>query len=277
MRIPLASASVSSLLLWGTCNAALEVASGDAGRPPADLGAPALDALPDGAGQCGYRPQDFTSIKVTEASGKTIECATARGPQPYLLDVVGRLADGGGAGRLLVHTCHTTGCVSQPIALTADSTRCAFDPRAYAGIVARVRVWIDVPWGCVAYLLVTEADTWDGTPTPGPFGNGALLIAIGDGSYVTPPDWPASLIQVNRVASHCPATTTVCGDPTPTFSDYLMRFTEDGSTTDVPMSDVSWRTTKPGVLCNLRSFETGWCDDYFNYSWVVLAHHDVGG
>lgn len=136
------------------------------------------------------------------------------------------------------------------------------------GAFAQIDVDIEFPWGCQNTLLVRNLPVWDNTPSP--YGSYPTLFLAG--SEGSPTTLPGSPFTITTTALGCyPPTSQGCGQE----DDY--RFDVGGNTGLVEVYQgesrfISVDGQPPLLFHNLRSFETGWCDDYWNWAyWVTPA------
>lgn len=147
-----------------------------------------------------------------------------------------------------------------------------FTPQNYVpkGAFVRVRAHFHRPWGCSAAVEIRSVSSWGGVPNPaGP--GGVLYLAAGDGTTFTESDAP---FAIKPIALGCANGEVGCGGLPP--DDYLLRFEPagGGASLDVKMASLRNLTDANGRrydIRNLRSFQTGFCDDYWNWAWLAGA------
>ena len=124
---------------------------------------------------------------------------------------------------------------------------------------------------CQQALEVSTIPSWGGLQNPFQ-PSSALLLAVADGGGT----FDGSPYKIDRMALGCRATTQGCGSIKP--DEYALLFTSVTSTEttfrvlmgeslrmELGQPDVpnSW------IVHNLRSYQTEYCDDYWNFAWFV--------
>ncbi len=129
-------------------------------------------------------------------------------------------------------------------------------------------------WGCTSQVRVSNVPNWGGEVNPAG-ANSRMLFAAAEGEYEP---LPASPFSIERVSLGCRVSGMTCGEPA---DDFALRFASTSSPSD-PAVTVGMGREGAGVfgagvsrapyrVQNLRSFNTGYCDDYWNYAWFVAA------
>jgi len=141
------------------------------------------------------------------------------------------------------------------------------------GAFIQVTVNVYFPWGCEHHVLIKNLPTWGGVQNPH-FNDDRLLLDASDGSPVPVQGSP---IWVETVGLGCyPDVQPGCT----VKEDYVLRFFQlgnEGNEISVPMGTTdSWKILIPDgeypiTVRNLRSFETGNCDDYWNWGYYVVS------
>ena len=136
----------------------------------------------------------------------------------------------------------------------------------------RVSVAVGIPWGCEHALSIVNIPEWGGVKnpvTPAPI----LWLAGADGTYAAAPNSPFS---VDAEALNCyPNEQPGCGPK----EDFVLWFKSEYSSEalNVPMGETrEWIQAGYGgshvlTVHNLRSYETGWCDDYWNWGYYIYG------
>jgi hypothetical protein len=140
---------------------------------------------------------------------------------------------------------------------------------------AYVRVTYQITrfFSCQQALEVSTIPTWGGVRNPYPANNELLLAVVdGGGTFDTSP------YKIDRVQLGCRPTTRGCGGPPP--DEYALLFLPAaypegalrvgmGESRRInlagPMGTDRW------VAQNLRSFQTEYCDDYWNFAWFIVS------
>ncbi len=140
------------------------------------------------------------------------------------------------------------------------------------GALVHVEASVNVPWGCAQRLLITNLPSWDGMPNPVQT-NHQLWVAATDGMADMFADAP---FVVDRLKLDCPGYPAGgCGGEVEP-GQYMFRFTptnnagpaviiETGEVKSLSLVDTPVTAAK-----NLRSFEPGICDDYWNWGYWVM-------
>lgn len=138
------------------------------------------------------------------------------------------------------------------------------------GALAHVSFDRHCPWGCVTNITVKSLADFQGATNPYPAASGIYLAANDGGG--TPSDVPYDIQQMQQSCPN-PFQEGGCGGTLPTGL-YLLRFTSPSTQAplDVPMGKTRWLKVGRGWLQvrNLRSYNTGWCDDYWEWAhWAI--------
>lgn len=144
----------------------------------------------------------------------------------------------------------------------------------FEGQFVQLDVLIDYPWGCSQTLMVRNLPEWNGAASPA--GPEAFLVVAGSDGH--PYALDGSPFTVSPQALGCVGIDQGCGIE----DDYLLEFYDaygpvpvyQGETRPLELGLPSG-AMQPALARNLRSFETGWCDDYWNWGyWVAPAYLD---
>jgi hypothetical protein len=130
---------------------------------------------------------------------------------------------------------------------------------------------IAAPWGCATRLSITSVDQWGGVMNPAGPANLVHLLAT-DGAVE--PNGPFAP-TVEAIPLNCAADAGMgCGGSPP--DDYALRFVEAQSPPIVVAMGQTLDWTPDLVpsqrwrLHNARSYQTPYCDDYWNWSWWLI-------
>ena len=148
-------------------------------------------------------------------------------------------------------------------------TPVAIPPWTHVRLRARMGFW--GPWSvCEHAISIVNVPVWDGDDNP-TAGDDRLWLAAADGTDGT---LDGSPFTIERVQLACELEDDgLCGLP----GIFAMRFVPEdapGSAVTVPMGGAESLTLPEldVVARNLRSYETGFCDDYWNWGyWVSPA------
>lgn len=220
-----------------------------------------------GGPACDVPPPGHFSMEVWTPDNHVWGCAdqdTQTGTLSFDAAVV---KSGGNA--LSVDACSPAAdCLPQIFNLTFDAEGLYVD--VPVGAFVHVEVAVDVPWGCSHRLSITALPNWAGEPSPVPAGH-TLYLAAADGTVAPPAGAP---FIVTPIKLDCPGYPSGCGGGVEP-GQYALRFSsiddpsagvlvETGELKNISLVE-TWAAVK-----NLRSFESGACDDYWNWAyWVV--------
>jgi hypothetical protein len=217
-----------------------------------------------GGPTCG-RTYDAFELLVENPDGSLLGCGVAGGSQGTI-DVSGAIVDNSD-GVFIIDSCPPGfDCIPQLTKIQASAVD--FFPYLWAGLFVRVQVVVDQPWGCEQRIVVRNLPIWAGQPNPYE-AQERLFFAAADGVASSLPDSP---VLVEAVPLGCAGA--------PYADDYLLRFTNVanpaqrlellmGQEDYVPAENHYWWGR------NLRSFETGADDDYWNWAyWLTTMDLD---
>lgn len=219
-----------------------------------------------GAAQCG---QTFDGFKLDfqTQDGTVWGCGydiSQQGEVAFFAEVLEAWEEG-----MIINTCSpTSNCfTNETLFLSAPGLKLSIP----FGTYVQISLSVYKPWGCEHHIVIKNLPQWDGVQNPY-FSDERLFLAAGDGSPVPlqgAPFW-VETIPLNCYPDMPPGCTIK--------DDYLLRFfqiDQEGNSVTVPMgSTASWKILIPDggypyTVRNLRSFETGNCDDYWNWGYYV--------
>lgn len=120
-------------------------------------------------------------------------------------------------------------------------------------------------WGsCTKRITLRNVSTWGGSPNPA--GAGDAIFFVGTDGVIEHPDAP---FVVDRVPLGCSAEPG-CGGYQP--DDYALSFSlkaGEAGTLVAMGQTVTLVNQEPWQVRNLRSYQTPWCDDYWNWAWYA--------
>ena len=248
-------------------------------------------APPVDGGHCG-RTQLGATITVHTPDGSTLSCSSASrdggivSPPPTTW--IGRVT-GSDAQSISVSVCAPgagigdagatdaagsdagavdAGCV--PSVLRIDAVAPGLDLTRFPLVWVRVKVAVSAFFACQQALEITTADPLDGSTPSGPAGQ--LLLAVVDGNGIAFDDSPYNVVHVRLGCAPGPT----CNGAPLDADDYAFEFSRPGDTAAparVYMGEtVTWKTAAVDfTVNNLRSFQTGNCDDYWNWAYTIYA------
>jgi hypothetical protein len=232
-----------------------------------------LVASPDGSvapdvppTQCQARTTDHASVSIQVADGRTLSCAT-RGGDGGIAEAPptvfrGKIASAE-ADAVVLDLCEGgQPCVPNGLRIVIGAR--GIDLRPMPHVWAKVRFQQDAFWGCHQALEVTTDDASDGSPAVE--APGQLLLAVGDGREPI----TAAPYEMKRVRLGC-ASERGCGAIAP--DEYFFEVSAVGS---APPSRVYMGQTldwqgfgRRFAVRNLRSFQSTYCDDYWNFAYYI--------
>jgi hypothetical protein len=228
---------------------------GSAGTTPVDGG-------PDVQPSCGRTHEAF-QVAVYSWEGKTYGCGF--GSDTGTLKLQGSIS-GGDEDTFVLDSC-------PPNADCMPMLSKIYLPGSYAwippGTFVTLQLDVQQPWGCLQRMLIMNLPVWGGEPNPNG-GEASMLFAAADGTYET---FPESPFGIAAQPLGCYPGAPGCGGETP--DDYMLLFFEMNSQDNmvtVPMGNgASWWLSNGSLwyVQNLRSYASGACDDYWNWSYRI--------
>lgn len=205
--------------------------------------------------------------------GPSLDCASAMPgthASTHVEASVVQLLDTGG---VLLDTCPPNAdCDGSTLHVLQVGATGLFLQGLSVGQFVQVDIQVDYPWGCSQSLLVRNLPFWGGLESSG----GSLpwvVVAGADGVSSAPEGAPFS---IDAVALGCVGVDQGCGIE----DDFRLDFTTPSGTVPVHQGETSWINLPDEpmaglVVRNLRSFETGWCDDYWNWGWWAAFQYGL--
>jgi hypothetical protein len=216
-----------------------------------------------GSPGCG-RTHDRFELKLELGTGQIYGCGSG-GPTGIGLTIEGRVVHVS-RDQIVVDSCPPEALCQGALQVLTFSAPGLLNPVPPDAFV-RVQVAIEQPWACTQALQIVNLPEWEGWPNP-VVGGSPLWLAAADGVTTTLAGAP---FNIGTVALGCVGEVDSCG---PIPDDYALSFEAPGAknTALVRMGEAAdWLVEGPEphnfVLRNLRSFETGACDDYWNWGW----------
>lgn len=158
-------------------------------------------------------------------------------------------------------------CTASLRTVTIDAPGLDLTTLLPVGAFAHVQFALSCSWGCTKDIVVTSLPSWGGLTNPAPAGSGIYVAANDGGQLLTDAPFKAS-----RVKLDCPSTFIGgCGDPGEAGL-YAFEFGFPNSNAEiVTMGSTKTIAVGTGAVTvrNLRSYETGDCDDYWNWAYWV--------
>ena len=212
-------------------------------------------------------PKDGLTIALVTPEGKQVGCSgniTEGDIEDIVLQAQAHMISPGVAA---LDTCPPNANCAPSLAtlsVKAENFVLSFPEGAYV----EVRLHVEAPMGCGAKLLVTSLATWGGLPNPVPSLD-PLLLAASDGLQSTFPEAPFGVDKVS-VCTMGPA-----GGAEAFSFRFFNAGDPPGTGITVPQGgNVIWSAPfqkhGPVMIRNLRSFESGFADDFWNWSYLVV-------
>jgi len=159
------------------------------------------------------------------------------------------------------------GCVPSEVRIEAHAP--GLDLTRFPRVWVRVRAQVSFFWYCQQSLEITTVDPSDGSTPPEPAGQ--LLLAVVDGGWA----FADSPYKVDRVQLGC-APGPTCNGGKADADTYAFDFKSTSGTdagARVYMGEtVTWKNDAVDfTVRNLRSFQTGSCDDYWNWAYTIYV------
>jgi hypothetical protein len=193
----------------------------------------------------------------------TLDCFLEGPPAPVDLTIKGVVIDNDN-GTIVFNQCSpATDCGVIAGRLGVDAP--GFFTSIPIGTFIQVRFELEPAWlGCIHRVSVTNLPSWDGYTNPTATDQ-RIWLAGSEGYQDAMPDAPFS---IQALPLGCEYAYEGCA----VHEDYQWHFTSptDPEGVVVPMgSSVGW-SSGPGYLVrNLRSFSSGYCDDYWNWAYWI--------
>jgi hypothetical protein len=217
---------------------------------------------PGGAPACIETSEAFT-MSLTLPGGTTYGC---QGGTTGEVVLEGAVVDGDSGGWTIDTCSPAADCIPSYAKITASA------PELFVylpiGTYVRVRVDVEQPWGCTQMIQIDNMSSWDGFPNPAWSGD-FMWLAGADGTSETFAEAPFS---ISPIAQGCyPNEPPGCGP----HEDYQLQFSDAVSpamSVVVPMGQTTFLNgaKEYWTIRNLRSFESGNCDDYWNWGYWVM-------
>ena len=219
-----------------------------------------------GAGGSCSEPSETVTIALQGADGVNHGCGF--GLQNGAGDVVlqGQVAQVA-PGVVVVDTCPPNANCAPTLA-TLSVKAPGYELSLPMGAFVELRMHVEQPMGCGSRLLITSLPEWAGMPNPaGPLD--PVLLAASEGLEGTFPEAPFGIDKVSvckmGIAGGAEAFSLrffAAGDPPGSG----VTVTQGASV----VWSASFQKHGPLMLRNLRSFESGFDDDYWNWSYLVV-------
>jgi hypothetical protein len=221
-----------------------------------------------GGGANCLRTTDGFQYTLTSTDGTSIDCSAAQPGINQKAHIEG-VVTAAGPTELTIDTCPPNAdCIGAFYQLSIQSP--GFAMNVAPGTFIQIDVQIDFPWGCSNTIMARNLPTWGGVPSPG--GNVPWLIfEASDGANQALDGSPFAL---STLALGChPNAEPGCGlEDEYRFDIHGVSDTSAYQGETIYFDANEGGQVRPLQFRNLRSFETGWCDDYWNWAyWVVPA------
>jgi hypothetical protein len=244
---------------------------------------PVPDAPPDAPPSCSFAGAHGVGISLTGPMGVPSDCSGVRPPgpgtTPMIIDriatVVSASDDAMGTHVSLDYCSPAADCVPLIGSLTiaAPDFSLAAGPNALRpGQFVEIRSRATWSWGCTMQVEVTNAPTWDGAMNT-IRSDHALLAAAANGEGTALPN---PMFSVDRRSIGCIMTGSGCGGGPPELfalafqgaCDACLRPTDpvvvyQGTSGTLMINSLSYEAR------NHESYNSGACDDYWDYAWTV--------
>jgi hypothetical protein len=256
--------SVTLLACGG--NVAVHETGGSGGAGTSTTGSTGGAGATGGGPSCAHS-EDHFGLKVTGPGNQSLACDGAQ-PGTHVSKHVEGLVLASTTSTLTIDACPTCDALEQ-YQVEVDAP--GFAINAAVGTPVQMDLSVDFPWGCSSTILVRNLASFQGTESP--FGSTPILYSAGsEGSAGTIDGSPFTLATV---ALGCHPGAESCGGPGADEYRFDVGGTslvqvQQGETKQVTVSYPGGTDTQVLSFRNLRSYETGWCDDYWNYAWWAI-------
>lgn len=222
-----------------------------------------------GAGGSCARTHDGVTYKLTPTGGTSLDCYSVPPGGSQKAHIEG-VVTASGPTTLTIDTCPPNADCDIASVYEFSIQSPGFAMNVVPGTFIQIDVQIDFPWGCSNTIMARNLPTWEGLPSPGG-GIPSLLFEASDGASQALDGSPFTL-STTALGCH-PDSEPGCGQEDEyRFDLHGVADTSayQGETKYFDVQEAGGITTLQ--FRNLRSFETGWCDDYWNWAyWVVPA------
>ena len=232
------------------------------------------------------RPPATFSLSVTLPDGSGQSCANLRPPDggtgPLRGAVSGWVTEVGAAAFSLDTCAAGTGCSPEVFRFAIDAPDLTVTMPLGRQVTATWQFSSVVGRACLQALVVN-----DGLPSDVASGTwSALWLAGADSTIQSSIPAPFSVAQQALSCNPNPSPTHPCAAGTSPPDDYALVFTPASG--EPPLSLATGKTgtlaltTAPGLqqhltIRNLRSYQTEYCDDYWNWGWWAAGHASATG
>jgi hypothetical protein len=224
--------------------------------------------------------QEGVSVTVHLPDGTTEDCFSFHpdaGPSPKFHRVIrgvvpyDLIGEGGSNSSVVINTCGgDAGCTFENAVIHVRSQLPFHIP---VGAFVEAEYWVERPWACTSLLRISNLPEWNGRTNP--VSNIAKTYVIAADGRDTSPITAATGITATPARLNCPVEAgTGCGGSPMAVDSYAYLFSADGAPplTARMGQTISW-TARGQILRsrNHRSYQSGLCDDYFNWSYSVVG------
>jgi len=217
-----------------------------------------------GTGGACTNSSDSFLFTLVGPDGSNLDC-TGSPPGTSLISHVEGVVVASTSTTLTIETC-PPGTACDPATYELNIQSAGFAMSVFTGAFIQMDVAINYPWGCTSSVVARNLPVFGGQPSPG--GGYPSFLFAGSNGIASAPD--VAPFTVAAVALGCNTSGQSCGV---TVADSY-RFDVLGQTLySVPQGETYVVTAVDGnnpldlLFRNLRSYESGWCDDYWNYAW----------
>jgi hypothetical protein len=237
-----------------------------------DVPADTPEVPPDASLRCGHENAGSVGLSAVLHDGTQLSCSVQADPsQRTARELDGAITEVHADGFTVDSCPPNADCVGFFNHFTASAPGLSL---AGLRVGAFVHIVMDVsrPWGCSTYLAVTNLPSWGGEQNPAD-NSTDLYLAASDGDTSAEPN---TQLRIDRVPLHCVADAGAgCGGGP--ADDFALRFTLAGAGAPLTLGMGQAAELPPGAAASaryrasdLRSYESGYCDDYWNWAWFVV-------
>jgi hypothetical protein len=214
--------------------------------------------LPDGTVEsCGKLPRDAAGWPTAHRIFSGVVTAVAT-------------TDGGAGRAVALDTCAGDGCGPSNVVFDVTGP-VTFDIPVGAYVEAEYS--LEQPFGCTQFLRLSNLPEWNGKKNP-ISDSSKLYVIASDGLRIPNKELAPVGVSTELLPLGCVVDAGPSCSPGATVDDYVFRF----SRANEPPLTVAMGQTRPWTIGgqevlvkNLRSYQTTWCDDYWNWAFTFVG------
>jgi len=234
------------------------------------------DVMPDGVvSTCGIMPRERFLFSATHPDASQDSCLSIDAGFPGLVHrtVSGAVrsvvhGDAGNDHNIIVtiDTCTGDACSPQNAVFTFNS---AIDFTLPVGAFVELDYTITRTWICTYFMRIANLPTWDGRTNP--VDNTTKLYFVASDGQHNPNDKTSPIgVGIQTFPIGCMVDAGTCGAPVPADT-YYFKIASGGNEITLLMGESKPLVVNGQTLTvrNLRSYQTTFCDDYWNWAFTM--------